>query len=225
MIALVLFSLVVIGWRIRQRWFTRAEGMLLVVVAVNYAIVVGQSLFESGQFQLNFPEARYTIQSTLLLYPWGIWGILSLFRSDRLASRCLATVFAGFAVLAVVMLVKSNIPGTRRYAYVQACDWAVERIRADWDGPSKDATFEFYPQEYHSPNRPIIEAHTARLSYLLGGRVSSVDMIGDVDTPDYWFDNIERETPSERGYRKVDSYQCGKYRFVLYRRQQEELRE
>lgn len=219
MIALAFLSLAVIAVRIKRRQFSRAEGALLAVVAVNYAVVVGQSLFEGGHFHLNFPEARYTIQSTLLLYPWGIWGVISLFRSGRLASRCLAAAFAGFAILAVVMLVKSKIPGSRRYAYVRACDWAVERIRADWDGPPKDAAFEFYPQEYHSPNRPVVEAHTARVPYLLGGRLTSRNMIGDVDIPDYWFDNVDREDPPTNGYYKVDAYRCGKYRFELYRRQ------
>lgn len=219
MIVLAFLSLAVIAVRIRRRQFSRAEGALLAVVAVNYAVVVGQSLFEGGHFHLNFPEARYTIQSTLLLYPWGIWGVISLFRSGRLASRCLAAAFAGFAILAVVMLVKSKIPGSRRHAYVRACDWAVERIRADWDGPSKDAAFEFYPQEYHSPNRPVVQAHTARLPYLLNGRLSSLDIVGKVDTPDYWFDDIDREVPPKKGYDKLDSYRCGNYRFELYRRQ------
>lgn len=219
MIALVLFSLGVIGWRIRQRRFTRAEGMLLAVVAVNYAIVVGQSLFEGGRFRLNFPEARYTIQSTLLLYPWGIWGILSAFKTAKLARRCLAVTFAGFAVLATVMLGKSKLPCSRRYAYVRACDWAVERIRADWHGPATDRKYDFHQKEYHRPNRPVVQAHTARLPYLLNGRLSSLDIVGKVDTPDYWFDDIDREVPPKKGYDKLDSYRCGNYRFELYRRQ------
>jgi len=224
MIALALFSLAVIVIRIWRRQFTRAEWALLAVLAVSYAVVVGQSCFEGGRLHLRFPEARYTIQSTLLLYPWGIYGIITWCKSRKWANRGLTMAMMAFALLAVVMLIKSKIPGSRRNAHVRACDWAVERIRADWDGPQMDKDFCFYVQEYHRPNRPIVRAHTARLPYLLGGRLSSEDMIGAVDRPDYWFDDINREDPPTKGYHKIDSYRCGKYQFELYRRNQDKKR-
>lgn len=225
MIVVNLIALAVVVYRMATRRFTRVEGVLLAIIVVNWMMVVAQ--INVGGHKL-LPEKRYWAQVMVLALGWFAWGV-------RQASAGLAQKFApakfllplAVALLAandLVILVKPHLPVGRRHAYVQACDWAEARIRADWDGPARDATNVFHIANYHLPNRPCIDAHSNRLPYVLGGRADSLVKQSAVDIPDYIFDE-EREIDLRdrylRGttYRLLDRVKFGKRTFALYRRE------
>lgn len=216
MIALAIFSALVVAWRIRKGLFSRAEALAFAVVLANVILVWAQIVICDHR---PMPEQRYYIQSTLLLYPWGIWGLVEILRRRGLpAGRILAVLIALFAVYDGIMLTKAHFPVGRRAAYVAACNWARGRIAADWEGPVRDVGLETSTWEYHTPYRPIVQAHSARLPYLLGGRDTSLSEFPVSDRPDYWFSDIRRDDPPTEGYERIDAFRRGKYEFHLYRR-------
>ena len=118
------------------------------------------------------------------------------------------------------MIMKPHIPGSRRYAYLRAVDWAAEKIRADWKGPAKDEYMGYSNLNYRHPNRPAVRAHTSRLPYVLNGRRSTA--LAD-DVPDYIYDEeceIDLAAESLHGakYELMDRLTVGKRTFALYRR-------
>lgn len=225
MIVVDLVALAAVAYRVAKRRFTRAEWALLAIIAVNWAVVAAQINVCDHKL---LPLKRYWAQSAVLALGWCAWGTLAF--SEWLARRFAPAKFllplavALFAANDLVMLAKSHLPGSRRHAYVQACDWAVERIRADWDGPGRDAKNLFHVANYHLPNRPCIAAHSNRLPYLLGGRADSLVRRTAKDIPDYIFDEVREihlDDPCLRGarYRLLDQVRFGKREFALYRRE------
>ena len=128
------------------------------------------------------------------------------------------------------MLVKPHIPGSRRYAYLQAVDWAAEKIRADWKGPAMDEHVKYLSSNYRHPNRPVVCAHTPRLPYVLNGRRSlhSDESVYDIlDIPDYICDeegkiDLAAEWLHGAKYELMDRLAIGKRTFALYRRKGKE---
>ena len=217
MIAFAVFSIAVVVYRLIRGLFTRQEGVVLGIFALALLVITAQSCLEYGRFQFALPERRYVIQSTVLLYGWGVWGVMNL--PLRAARRfVLPVVVVGLIAYHGIMLAKSHLPFGRRAAFVAASDWAVERIRADYRGPTSDATNVFRLAEYHRPNRPIVHGHNPRIGYLLGGRDESLRIFGAVDQPDYWVTG-HLDGEFDRGaYEFVDAFVFGKRRFELYRR-------
>lgn len=226
MIPLALIALAAILYRIKKRLFTRAEGVLLAIIAVNVAFIWAQIAIKD---HAAFPEKRYWIQSFLLLLGWSAWGIQAFCRSSA-AKRVpgirflFPLIVALFALNDLVMVVKPHIPVGRRHAWVAACDWAAERIRADWKGPAQDAEDVFSVRQYHRPNRPCVAGHTARIAYLVGGRVASTNEFGRLDRPDYICKEESKIGPLGPDYELMDRIRFGKRRFALYRRRKEAAR-
>lgn len=223
MIAVFLIAAAVIAWRIATRRFTRAEWVLLAIALLNYGIQAGQILGCYGLRYFQSPEARYWYQSGVLFLGWAAWGLDAL--SRRAARRVAAArvllplAVAVFVAIDVAMLVKPHVPGSRRNAYLRACDWAEARIRADWKGPSADPGFLYDDAEYHSPGRPAVLAHTGLLPYRLGGRQSDYGKFGAIDLPDYIVDEERKvEFPPEGRYELMEKARFGRYAFALYRR-------
>lgn len=216
MILLLLLSLAAIAWRLKRRTFTRAEGVLLSIVLINIVLVWAQSFICDHRLS---PERRYYAQSLLLVFPWGLWGLATAWKNSRLARWAFATTIGLFVVYNGIMLAKAHLPFGRRSAYFAACNWAQRQIAADWRGPSRDEAVEFSWRDYHLPYRPIVQAHSSRLPYLLGGR----DMIPGTfqfdDHPDYWFSDISRDPPPTEGFALMGTFRQGKYTFELYKRQ------
>lgn len=217
MIALALFSIAVILWRLKWRRASRAEVLLAGLVLMNFLVVFAQEKFGGVH---PFPEARYYNQTYLLLYPWGIWGVLQLMsKVKRINARiCLGVVFGVFAIYDGVMLIKAHLPVGRRSAYEASIQWALPKIAADWQGPKRDELSVMNGKDYHTPYRPVVAAHSARLPYLLGGRDSIFWAYEKEDVADYWFSDIRRDEPPAKGYDLMDEFKQGKYTFQLYRR-------
>lgn len=217
MIALVIFSIAVILWRLKRRLASRTEILLAGLVLMNYLMVFAQEKLGGGH---PFPEARYFNQAHLLLYPWGIWGLMQLLsKLKRINLRlCLGVVFGVFAVYDGVMLIKAQLPIGRRSAYEASIQWALPKIAADWQGPKRDEINVMNAVDYHTPFRPVVMAHSARLPYLLGGRDSIFWAYEKEDVADYWFSDIRRDDPPTKGYVLMDEFKQGKYTFQLYRR-------
>jgi len=194
-----------------------------IVMLANFLVLFAQTLVafwkwrHLGPAAWLLPEARYFLQGFVLLIP--IIPIVFLrFRHGR---KILIAVLAALAVHAGAFLVKAHVPGARRQQYVAACDWAVERIRADYRGPKADAEPYFSWLEYHPLARPCIEAHVTRVAYLLGGRGASLAGCGLVDIPDYIVDEthrVNRAWWNVAGYEKLAEKSFGKRDFVIYKR-------
>lgn len=217
MIAFAVFSIAVVVYRLIRGLFTRQEGVVLGIFVLAILVITAQSCLEYGQLRFDLPERRYVIQLTVLLYGWGVWGVLHL--PLRAARRfVLPVVLMGLVAYHGIMLVKSHLPFGRRAAFVAASNWAVERIRADYHGPTADATNVFSLAEYHRPNRPVVHGHNPRIGYLLGGRDESLSIFGAADQPDYWVTGHLDDEFDREAYEFVDAYVFGKRRFELYRR-------
>lgn len=222
MIALEILAVLAIAYRIRKRLFTRAEAVVVALVALNLLVIWAQIVIADG---VPFPERRYWCQADALLLGWAAWALLALGR--RLAARVprlrptapVAIVVVALALLLAALLVKPHVPGSRRHARLQACDWAEARIRADWRGPSADPDVVYSVIEYHERARPSVLAHTGLLPYRLGGRRAMPHKFGAVDLPDYIFDEERKIVFPEGGrYEMMGKARFGRATFALYRR-------
>lgn len=208
-----ILSLLVAGYRIRKGLFTRPEWALLSFWALHLVLEFLQLFFDLKSYHF---EIRFFQPADFLVFGWLAWGVVTWWRRVRwLAVAAVAAV----AVYNAVMLVKAQLPVGRRAAYAAACEWAASRIRADWHGPARDAECAFSIKEYHLPNRPVVDAHSARVPYLVGGRLDMAEAVfKDVDVPDYWIQDIASEDPPKSGYELVDVFRRGRYELHLYRR-------
>ena len=221
MIALILFSLAVIAYRLKKRLFTREEALILAIIVVAVVVTAVQSLSQGNFKRLRLPEMRYWYQATAPLLGWTVWAL------TRLRYRALASKAALIGVVAVLlaidfaMLLKPHLPFARRYAHVEACNWAAEIIKTDWRGAVADKTNYYSDHEYNLPNRPCVYAHSARLSYLVNGRLEDMPHFAKRDLPDYICDeageeSLESYLPTR--YELIGEKTFGKRKFVLYRR-------
>ena len=221
MIVAIVIALLAIAYRVRMRLFTKMEFAVLSIFVANWVVIELQIVICDHRM---FPEMRYWVQAGVLLMGWTAWGLYRL--SSALASKfrparyVLPAAVACLAAVEIVMIMKPHIPGSRRYAYLRAVDWAAERIRADWKGPAMDECMEYTNVNYRHPNRPVVRAHTSRLPYVLNGRRSTA--LAD-DVPDYICDEeceIDLAAESLHGarYELMDRLTVGKRTFALYRR-------
>ena len=211
-IALTILSLAIAAYRIRKGLFTRVEWFVLALWLGHFALEEAQLFVKFHHFRY---DPRYFRPVSFLSWIWLAWGLSNWWTKVRWFAL---SALAAALVFDATMIVKPNLPFGRRGAYVRACDWAVERIRADWKGPVRDATNEFSLAEYHSPYRPIVMAHVARLPYLLNGRYPFLDTFRSDNPPDYWTIDVRRDDPPPASlYELMDSYQTGKFKFNLYR--------
>lgn len=223
MIALLAIAALAIAYRIKTRRLTRAEGILLAVFAIVYVTIALQMAICDHK---AYADMRYWGQGGTVLLGYAAWGLLELGKAWSGKSglaKCLMPAVTGlFAVYLLVMVFKAQIPGSRRHANMAACDYAVERIRADWQGPTADETGIFKIGEYHQPNRPVVRAHTARVAYLLGGRKESVRHFGAADLPDYIFEDRRKlkfdDLVRAQDYQLIEEPEFEGRRFAFYRR-------
>jgi len=196
--------------------------LLCGLLLANLLILFGQSAVAFLKWQgmagaKLMPEPRYYVQCFVLLLPLIPFLLLRL----RHGQKVVCILLAALAVHAVVFLVKAQIPGTRRNQYVAACDWAVDVIRADYKGPRKDIEPSFSVDEYHPLERPVVDAHVHRVSYLLGGRKASLIGCGLVDLPDYVVGEphrINRLPWYCAEYEPLAERKFGKRDFIIYKR-------
>ena len=226
MIVLMLIAAAAVAWRIKTKRFTAPEGVLLSVGILTYLVLAGQILVCWGLKKFEPPEMRYWIQAGVLWLGWTAWGLSeasrALARKWCPAKFLLPLVVAVLVAIDVAMLVKPHVPGSRRNAYLRACDWAEEKIRADYRGPAKDAEWVYGNVEYHDVKRPAITAHTDLLSYRLNGRHANPKKFGAMDLPDYVFDEDKKiKLPKGARYELMDRVSFGKRSFSLYRRVKE----
>lgn len=224
MIVLLTIAALAILFRLAKGLFTRQEALVLAVFLVNVLFVFLQSAICDSVWM---PERRYFIQGGVLLLGWTAWGVFAFSRACAarfpLARFAFPVLVVAFALLEVGMLVKAQVPGSRRHAYLAALDWARGRIRADYRGPKADAQVAYFSGEYRDASRPVVQAHTARLAYLLGGRNASVAHLFADDVPDYIFDEerkIDLSAFAKWGasYELMGKAMFGKRAFALYRR-------
>lgn len=211
--ALPVVIIVALFVRMKRRQMTAVEFALLGVALVSLAIIFGQTLVCDG----SMPERRYFAQVLTVCAPWGVWGVLQV-RGGRWV---LASALAALAIFHAIMYAKPHIPGARRHAYVMACNWAAEKIRADWRGPSRDDETAYSSRQYHLPFRPCVHGISPRLGYLVGGRDEFGHIFRNEDIPDYWLNGRNDERFVRKDYELMDVYSCGKYKFELHRRKQQ----
>lgn len=207
---LPLIALGVVAWRLRRRELSQEEVAVAAVAIISLGVVFLQSLIAD----YVIPEGRYYKQIGTLLVPWTVWAALRL----KYGRRILIGLIAILAVYHGVMFAKPHMPGTRRKAYVSACEWAAELIRRDWHGPSRDEAATFSVRDYHLPHRPCVHGITPRLAYLVGGRDESLHVFGEIDRPDYWLTGRFDDEFRAEDYALMGEFTSGRYRFSLYRR-------
>ena len=148
----IVIALLAIAYRVKMRLFTKAELAVLSVFIANWVTI---ELQISICDHVPFPERRYWVQAGVLLMGWTAWGVYRL--SSALSSRfrparyVLPAMVACFAAIEIAMIVKPHVPGSRRYAYLRAVDWAEEKIRDDWKGPAMDEGMEYSNRNYRHP--------------------------------------------------------------------------
>ena len=205
-------GLIVAGYRIRKGLFTKVEWLIL-------CVWLGHFAFEELQLITKFHhwryDPRYFRPADFLTWGWAAWGMSRWWRRTKWLAVAL---LVGTCVFDLVLVVKPKLPFGRRGAYVRACDWAVERIRADWKGPARDTEPVFSLEEYHTPYRPAVFAHVARVPYLLNGRQALLTDFGETDYPDYWIIDTRRDDPPPPDFDRIDTFRQGKFAFELYRR-------
>lgn len=214
--ALTLLSLAVAAYRIRKGLFTRVEWLLLALWLGHFALEEAQLLVKFHHFRY---DPRYFRPASFLSWIYLCWGVAAVWHRRWLRRLALALVAAA-GVYDLVMVFKPVLPFGRRSAYVRACDWAVDRIREDWSGPVRDPERVFSLSEYHTPYRPVVFAHVARVPYLLGGRQALLTDFGAEDLPDYWVIDSRRDDPPPpgSGFELLDAFRTGRFEFELYRR-------
>ena len=217
---LEIISLAAIVYRIIRRQLSRAEWITVGVVVIAVSMIFVQCLVCDH----SLPERRYWNQAMLLTYPWGIWAIgrLGSFRGFT-AMRFILVLLAGFVVYDLAYLIRVCIPGARRQIFIEACDWAVERIRSDWDGPERSEGDVFLLDNYYTPYRPYVTAHTSRVGYLVNGSRYKSRMKKLGINCDYWFDQVFDKQHPPAGYEQIGIFKRGKYRFELHRRPKDQL--
>ena len=190
---------------------------LFIVVAIAYLLIIAQISFEGGCFHFNLPEQRYTIQALILLIPFVAALIL---KWSKVAQYVLPTAVVLCVIYHGIMIAKAYLPWGRRAAFYAASEWAIEKIRNDYQGPTVDAYNPFSAGEYHRPNRPVVSAHNPRVGYLLGGRDQSMHIFGKTDLPDYWVTgHFDEDFPKySQQFKLMDELTIGKRKFGLYKR-------
>jgi len=193
------------------------------LLAVNILFLLTQSVLSfwpwrhCAPWYWILPEARYYVQSFLLLLPLVPWIALKF----RYGKVVLSALVAALVLHAAIYLVKAHVPGSRRNQYVSACNWAADVIRADYHGPRADSQRTFSWLEYHLPNRPCIASHVARVPYLIGGREASLSVFDAIDTPDYIVDEtrkVNRLLWSADNYEPLAERKFGTRDFIIFKR-------
>ena len=203
-------------YRYRQGLAKRTELILAAFWATHLVIEFLQLFFDLKSFHF---EIRFFQPADFLTFGWLAWGALELWRRFRFL-RFFMVIFALCAVTYdTILLVKAQLPVGRRSAYAAACEWAVDAIKRDWRGAKRDNADIFDIKEYHLPNRPIIDAFSARVPYLVGGRLDVAEAVfADVDKCDYWVHDLHYETPPATGFDKIGVFKRNGREFELYRR-------
>ena len=206
-------GLAVAVYRIRKGLFTKLEWLILCVWFGHFAFEELQLAFDLRRFRY---DPRYFRPADFLTWGWVAWGASNWWCRAKWPMIALLT---GTCIFDAVMVIKPMLPFGRRGAYVRACDWAADRIRADWNGPDRDQDPVFSLEEYHTPYRPVVQAHVARVPYLLNGRQALLTDFGAADMPDYWIIDVQRDIPPPRNlFDLIGTYRRGKFTFELYRR-------
>jgi len=219
--AFTILSLCVAAYRIRRRLFTRAEWILL-------ALWAGHFLFELavmyGEFMRFRFEARFFRPAEFLTWGWLAWGVVRLWCCGPGWRRMFFALLGLVLLYDGIMLTRAKIPAGRRNAYAAACDWAAEKIREDWKGPACDTNFVFTLGEYRTDRRPVVDCHSARVPYLVGGRSNGMDdgvyeQVAELDRPDYWIQDLRTDDPPTGSeWELMGTFRRGKYELPLYRR-------
>jgi len=176
-------------------------------------------------------DDRYWLGSLILLVPLVVWGVSSILpgmlpRKSRSRGKTIRNVVLALGALALganaaCQLAKAHTPGQNRHAKRAACDWAAEAIRADYRGPKADAVRFFSAGDYLRSNRPVVDAHTARVAYLLGGRQSNLEAAGLRDIPDYVVGEpggLDTNWWGVADYELLAAKRFDRREFVIYRR-------
>lgn len=221
-IGVLIVAVGAIAWRIRRGLFTRAEAVVLAVFAVNWLVIELQIAICDHR---PCPEKRYWVQAGILLSGWAVWGVRELVRtlSRRVPvlKQALPLIVCGFAAFELGMLLKPHIPLSRRHVHLAACAWAAERIQADWKGPRHDEESHYVDAEYVDGRRPRLFAHTARLPYVLGGRLASYLPPALVEVPDYLVDeepvDFDDEAMRDLRFERLETLDVGSRKFAIYR--------
>lgn len=231
--AFTILSLGFAAYRIRKGLFTKPEWLLLAIWAAHFLLESVQLVsFASLSLHRPAPEyfysARFMCPADFLTWGWLAWGIVRLKRLWKYALAAGALV----VVYDAVLLVKPKLPVGRRGAYVAAANWAAEKIRADWAARGEGATGEYVFDlgEYRTAARPVVDCHTARVAYLVGGRSNGIaegdpkhedarlEKLKTLDEADYWIQDLRTDDSPGADWELMDTFRRGKYVLPLYRR-------
>ena len=195
---------------------------LLLLIGTNFAVLASQALVAFWKYIPSvdrpcIPEKRYWVESLILLLPLVPILLLRI----RWGRKALTAIVAVMLAVTFVYLVKAHVPDSNRNVNVQACNWAVEVIRRDYTGPKVRQADVFGETNYRRPNLPIVDAHTARVAYLLDGQAAHIGFAGPDGIPDYLVGEPRR---IRRGWTTLARYELlaermfGKREFVIYKR-------
>lgn len=209
---LAILSFVLFALRYKRKVITREEKILWLLWLVHFLIVAPLAIYSEPHHRL---DTRYIKPVDCLV--WGL--VLAEVLRHNFGKWILSALLALMIIYNGIMMVKHLIPGSRRNANYLACDWAMEKIRADWKGDRSDPKL-FLCDEYTSGLSPVIKPISKRITFLMGARAAS-PVFEAAGVPDYIVEEDKRlnfEPWEKSDYLLLDTLQIKKRHYSLYKR-------
>lgn len=211
-ITLALASLLLFALRYRRGSVSREEKILWRLWFVHFLIVAPLAIYSEPHHRL---DTRYVKPVDCL-----VWGILiAEILKHRFGKMMLTGALSLMVIYNAIMFTKHLIPGSRRNANYLACDWAMEKIKADFKG-DKSAPNLFLCDEYTSGGSPVIQPISKRMTFLMGARAAN-PVFEEDGVPDYIVEEDKRlkfEPWNKDDYILLDELQIKKRHYSLFKR-------
>lgn len=210
-------ALFVIIYRIRHKYWTRSETILLGLILLHTLLLLLQVFIADHKW---YVPRRYLLPAAALGFGWTAWGFARLYRllPQWWQRRIVPVIAIG---LGIFLLYDGMVPGLKaRFGHRKAArraieTVAVEAIRQEWpDLPP--AVKNRHPHHYISKRRPVIASSFDALGAMAGGRDYLPHVAGDGGRVDGWF--IAATTPVPRAAEVIRQVEAGGKIWVLCRR-------
>lgn len=166
-------ALIVIGYRIYRKRWTRGETFLLAFVLGHTLLQVFQTVAGTHIFYIS---RRYLLPCAPLLFGWTAWGILALFAwsKKRYGKRGRRILLSACSILAVLLIADSLVPTLKEYlpgkksVERQVVETVAPVLRSHYHGAARSAPV-WDSECYLSPFRPVVVSKYPALGYRSGG--------------------------------------------------------
>lgn len=213
-LTIAILSLFVFGYRLKKGLVSREEKILWLMWLLHLLIVLPLTMMVRVTHTF---ETRYL--KPVDCFVWGavVWALFKI----KYGRYFVYGVLSFLVAYNCVMFTKHLVPGSRRNANLIACDWAQNKIKADWNKHDTSASKVFTINEYTSGGSPSISPISKRMNYLLGARNANAVFGKKFGTPDYIVEEDKRlmfEPWDKEDYVLMDELQIKKRHYSLFKR-------